>query len=60
MNYSHDVTDVIRKTTVTFSAPLQLAAWLKRTKKNVSVFVVEAVLEKRERDEQVEQAQETT
>jgi len=60
MNNSHDVTDVIRKTTVTVSVPLQLAAWLKRTKKNVSVFVVEAVLEKRERDEQVEQAQETT
>ena len=57
MNNSHDVTDVIRKTTVTFSAPLQLAAWLKRTQRNVSAFVVEAVLEKRERDEQLEQVE---
>jgi len=54
MNYSHDVTDVIRKTTVTFSAPLQLAAWLKRTQRNVSAFVVEAVEEKRQREEEAQ------
>ncbi len=52
-----DVTDVIRKTTVTFSAPLQLAAWLKRTQRNVSGFVVQAVEEKRQRDEQAEQVE---
>lgn len=54
-----DVTDVIRKTTVTFSAPLQLAAWLKRTQRNVSAFIVEAIQEKLQREEEA-QAQETT
>ncbi len=52
-----DVTDVIRRTTVTFSCPLQLAAWLKRTQRNVSGFVVQAVQEKKERDEKAQQVE---
>ena len=35
--------ELVRKMTMTVSVPLELYVWLKRTQRNVSAYVVEAV-----------------
>lgn len=52
MNNSHDLTDLIRKTTVTFSCPLQMAAWLRHTQRNCSAYIVEVIEAKRKSEEE--------
>ncbi len=50
-----DINDFLHKTTLTISCPLDLYIWLKQTKRNCSAFIVEAVQEKKERDEKAQQ-----
>ena len=52
-----DISEMLHKTTLTISCPLDLYIWLKQTKRNCSAFIVEAVQEKKERDEQLEQVE---
>ena len=52
MNNVNDLIDLIHKTTLTFSCPLALAAWLKHTQRNRSTYIVEAIEARRKRDEE--------
>ncbi len=52
-----DQTSIVPRVTLTVSCPLPLFIWLKQTQRNCSAFVVEAVLEKKKRDEQAEQVE---
>jgi hypothetical protein len=45
------------KMTLTVSTPLPLYLWLKQSQRNVSRYVIEAVEERRRRDEEAESAQ---
>jgi hypothetical protein len=47
-----EITDVVHRMTLTVSCPLDLFVWLKRSQRNCSAYVVQAVLEKRARDEE--------
>lgn len=46
------IEDVLNKTTLTISCPIDLFVWLKETQRNCSAYVVAAIQEKRARDEQ--------
>jgi hypothetical protein len=46
------IEDVLNKTTLTISCPINLFLWLKETQRNCSAYVVAAVQEKKTRDEQ--------
>lgn len=54
MNNINDFVDLIHKTTMTFSCPLALAAWLKHTQRNCSAYIVEAIEAKRQQEEETE------
>lgn len=54
-----NIHEMIHKMTLTISVPLDLFVWLKQTQRNCSAYVTQAVIEKREREEEA-QAQETT
>ena len=56
-----DISEMLHKTTLTISCPLELFVWLKQTQRNCSQYVVEAIEAKRqqekERDEQAKQVE---
>lgn len=48
---------LVPKMTLTVSTPLPLYQWLKESQRNVSRFVVQAIEERRQRDEEPESEQ---
>lgn len=49
-----EITNIVHRMTLTVSCPLDLFVWLKRSQRNCSAYVVQAVLEKRARDAEAE------
>ena len=47
-----DVEDILHKMTLTVSCPFEMFVWLKRSQKNCSAYIVQAVNEKRAREQQ--------
>lgn len=47
-----DISEMLHKTTLTISCPLELFVWLKKSQRNCSQYIVEAIEARRQRDEE--------
>lgn len=50
----NDIRDILYKTTLTISCPLELFVWLKKSQRNCSAYIVEAIEARRQQEEETE------